>query len=146
MIKVIIGLLAFCLTYQKSLKDVYGNKFLIFFDTILSKYQCGFRKGHGAQHCLKALLAKWRESIDQGQEFVILLTDLSNIFDCLPHYLIIAKLFAYGFGDKHYTLHMTIYSIVSKELRLQTHIVQGKIFYMLFPKNQFWGHCYLMQI
>ena len=105
MIKVIIGLLAFCLTYQKSLKDVYGNKFLIFFDTILSKYQCGFRKGHGAQHCLKALPVKWRESIDQGQEFVILLTDLSNIFDCLPHYLIIAKLFAYGFGDK--ALHFT---------------------------------------
>ena len=31
MIKVIIGLLAFCLTYQKSLKDVYPSKFLIFF-------------------------------------------------------------------------------------------------------------------
>ena len=30
MIKVIIGLLAFCLTYQKSLKDVYTSKFLIF--------------------------------------------------------------------------------------------------------------------
>ena len=29
-----------------------------FFDTILSKYQCGFRKGHGAQHCLIALLEK----------------------------------------------------------------------------------------
>ena len=38
--------------------------------------------------------------MDQGQEFVILLTDLSNVFDFLPHYLIIAKLFAYGFGDK----------------------------------------------
>ena len=25
-----------------------------FFDTILSKYQCGFRNGHGAQHCLIA--------------------------------------------------------------------------------------------
>ena len=30
-----------------------------FFDTILSKYQCGFRKGNGAQHCLIALLKKW---------------------------------------------------------------------------------------
>ena len=29
-----------------------------FSDTILSKYQCGFRKGHGAQHCLIALLEK----------------------------------------------------------------------------------------
>ena len=30
MIKVIVGLLAFCLTYQKSLKDGYTSKFLIF--------------------------------------------------------------------------------------------------------------------
>ena len=35
-----------------------------FFDTILSKYSCSFRKGHGAQHCLIALLGKWQESID----------------------------------------------------------------------------------
>ena len=30
MIQVIIDLLAFCLTYQKSLKDVYSSKLLIF--------------------------------------------------------------------------------------------------------------------
>ena len=71
-----------------------------FFDTILSKYQCGFRKGHGAQHCLIALLEKWRESINRGLEFGILLTDLSKTFDCLPQDLFIAKLFAYGFDDK----------------------------------------------
>ena len=36
-----------------------------FFDTILLKYQCGFSKKHGAQHCFIAL-EKWRESIDPG--------------------------------------------------------------------------------
>ena len=71
-----------------------------FFDTILSKYQYGFRKGHGAQHCLITLLEKRRESIDRGLEFGILLTDLSKAFDCLPHDLFIAKLFVYGFDDK----------------------------------------------
>ena len=71
-----------------------------FFHTILSKYQCGFRKGHGAQHYLIALLEKWRESVDRGLEFGILLTDLSKAFDRLPHDLFIAKLFAYGFDHK----------------------------------------------
>ena len=71
-----------------------------FFDTILSKYQCGFRKGHGAQHCLIALLEKWRESIDRGLEFGILLTDLSKAFDCLPHNLFVAKLIVFGLDDK----------------------------------------------
>ena len=71
-----------------------------FFDTILSNYQCGFRKGHGAQHYLLALLEKWRESIDRVLEFGIFQTDLSKALDCLPHDLFIAKLFAYGFNDK----------------------------------------------
>ena len=71
-----------------------------YFENILSKYQCGFRKGHSAQHCLIALLEKWRESIDRGSEFGILLTDLSKAFDCLPHDLFVAKLSAYGFDNK----------------------------------------------
>ena len=66
----------------------------------MSKYQCGFRKGHSAQHCLIALLEKWRESIDRGHEFAILLTDLSKAFDCFPHDLFVAKLAAYGFDSK----------------------------------------------
>ena len=99
MIKVIISLLAFCITYQvfeKCLQKQISD----FFDAILSKYQCGFRKGHGAQHCIIALPEKWHESIDRGLEFAILLTDLSNAFDCLPHDLFIAKRSAYGFDDK----------------------------------------------
>ena len=72
MIKVIIGVFEFCLTI----------KFVIF----RSKYQSGFRKGHGVQHCLIALLEKWLESIDQRLEFGILLADLSKAFDCLPHH------------------------------------------------------------
>ena len=54
------------------------------FDEILSKYQCGFRRGYGAQHCLISLLEKWRIGVDQGLEFGALLTDLSKAFGCLP--------------------------------------------------------------
>ena len=69
-----------------------------FFEGIISKYQCSFRKGHSAQHALISLLEKWRYNVDQGRMFGALLTDLSK--DCLPHDIIIAKLNAYGFNMK----------------------------------------------
>ena len=84
MIKVIIALLAFCLTYQKSLKDVYTSKFLIFLIPFCQNINVVSGKD------------MVRSRNDRRVEFGILLTDLSKAFDCLPHDLFVAKLFAYG--------------------------------------------------
>ena len=65
------------------------------FEEKLSDYQCGFRKGFNAQHCLVVMIEKWRKSLDKGESFGALLTDLSKAFDCLPHDLLVAKLHAY---------------------------------------------------
>ena len=69
----------------------------LFFVSLLSKYQCGFRRGYNAQHCLITLIEQWTKSVDNGGAFGALVTDLSKAFDCLPHELFIAKLDAYGF-------------------------------------------------
>ena len=69
-----------------------------YFEKILSKYQCGFRKGYSAQHSLLTMLEKWKKALDNKKVFGALLTDLSKAFDCLSHDLIIAKLNAYGFS------------------------------------------------
>ena len=82
----------------------------LFFDSVLSKYQCGFRRGYNAQHCLVSLIEKWKKSVDNGGAFGALLTDLSKAFDCLPHELLIAKLDAYGFDKSSLKL---IYSYLS---------------------------------
>ena len=42
------------------------------------------------------MIEKWRESLDQGGAYAALLTDPPKAFDCLPHELIIANLYAYG--------------------------------------------------
>ena len=63
---------------------------------MLSKQQCGFRKGLNTQHNLLKLLEKWRKSLDQGLLFGVLLTDLPKAFDCLSHELLAAKLSACG--------------------------------------------------
>ena len=72
------------------------NQLFVFLDEMLSKYQCGFRKGFSTQYCLINLLEKWRQSLDQGPVFATLLTDLSNAFECISYELSIAKLIAYG--------------------------------------------------
>ena len=41
-----------------------------FFEPILSKYQCGFRKGSSAQHCLLAMLEKWKSTVDNKKTLV----------------------------------------------------------------------------
>ena len=66
-------------------------------DKFLSKYQSGFRKEYNAQHCVLAMIEKWKEAADNGNVFGALLTDSSKAFDCLLHDLIIAKLNSYGF-------------------------------------------------
>ena len=71
----------------------------LFFNSILSKYQCGFRRGYNTQHCLVSLIEKRKKSVDNGGAFGALLTDLPKAFDCLPRELLIAKLDAYGFDE-----------------------------------------------
>ena len=83
---------------SKIFEKLLCNQVTPFMDQFLSKYQCGFRKGFNAQHCLLAILEKWKKAVDTKKVFDTLLTDLSKAFDCLPHDLIIAKLNAYEFS------------------------------------------------
>lgn len=57
-----------------------------------SKYQTGFRMGFNPPNCLVAIIKNFRNSLDQGGEYALLLMDLSKAFDSLPHDLIIAKI------------------------------------------------------
>ena len=69
-----------------------------YFEPILSKFPCGFRKGFSAQRSLLAMLEKWKLAVASERNFGALLTDLPKAFDCLPHDLLLANLNAYGFS------------------------------------------------
>ena len=71
-----------------------------FVDSILSKYLCGFRKTYSCQYALLNMLRRWQSSLNTNGVTGAILMDLSKAFDCLPHDLLIAKLNAYGFGQK----------------------------------------------
>ena len=71
-----------------------------YFDSIISKYICGFRKGQGTQHCPLFMMESLKKALDKGLCTGTLLTDLSKAFDCISH----AKSHAYGFSRE--SLHL----------------------------------------
>ena len=87
------------------------NQIYSYFQTVFSKFQSGFRKGFNAQHCLLAMVEKWRKFPDKGGEAGAVSTDLYKAFDCIDHNLVIAKLSAYGFEKQSINF---IYSYLTK--------------------------------
>ena len=81
---------------SKVFEKIMNKQLSIYFEEILSKFQCGFRKGFSTQHCLLLMLEKWKRAVDNNKVFGALLTDLSKAFDCISHDLLIANLNAYG--------------------------------------------------
>ena len=72
-----------------------SSNFIVLF---LSKFQCGFRKGYNTQHCLLAILEKWKAVVAKEKPFAAFLKDLSKAFDWLSHELLFANLHAYDFS------------------------------------------------
>ena len=69
----------------------------------LSPSLCGYRKGFNTQHALIALIEKWKITLDKNWYAGAVLIDLSKAFDTLNHYLLLAKLNAYGFSKDSLT-------------------------------------------
>ena len=83
---------------SKICDKLLSKQIIICMDQFFPKYQCRFRKGYNAQHCILAMIEKWKKGMDNRNVFGALLTELSEAFDCLPHDLIIAKWNSDGFN------------------------------------------------
>ena len=88
------------------------NQIYNYLNKIFSKYQRGFWKEFSVQHCLIAMIEKWRQSLDSGGQTAAVVTDPSKTFDCIDHELLIAKLNPYGFDNSSLTF---IYACLSEK-------------------------------
>ena len=70
---------------SKMFEKLMSKQLSTFFENILSKLQCGFRKGYSTQCCLLLMLEKWKLAVDNNEAFGALLTDLSKAFNCLSY-------------------------------------------------------------
>ena len=74
---------------SKIFEKIMSNQLLPYFQKIPSKFQCGFWKGFNTQHCLLLMFEKWKHAVDNKKAFGALLTDLSKVFNCICHDLLI---------------------------------------------------------
>ena len=113
-----------------------------YFQALLSKYQCGFRKGYSVINTLLPMIEKWRKSLDAGGAFGALLTDLSKAFYCLPHDLLIAKLHAYGVDIPSLKLLHSHLTKRKQKVKLKPSTFRVLNFSSAFRKAPYLDHCY----
>ena len=81
---------------SKVMEYVYHKQLYMYFDQILSCLIAAFRKRYNCQHVLIKLIENCRQALDDRQNIGLMLMDLSKAFDCLPHRLLLSKLYNYG--------------------------------------------------
>ena len=74
------------------------NNYLESFD-LLSYSQSSFRPGHFTQDLLLHVTDSWRKSIDSRETAGAVLLDLSKVFDCVDHTILLTKLAHYRIRD-----------------------------------------------
>ena len=83
-------------------------------DFHISPFISARRKNYNIQHVLFRLLEKWREHLDKNTPLGGILMDLFKAFDCVPYYLLLAKLVAYG-TDNNLLHHIHSYLFNRKQ-------------------------------
>ena len=78
--------------YERFLHDSLFN----FTDKILSKFVSAYRKPYGSNRVLLKLIEEWKKSLDDKNIIGAVLMYLSKAFDCIPHDLLMAKLYTFG--------------------------------------------------
>ena len=58
-----------------------------------------------SQHCLLLPIEKFKEALDAGRKFGVLLTEFSKAFDCLDHSLLVANYIGMNFHPYLLSLH-----------------------------------------
>ena len=87
---------------SSNIYEIYAGlmfkQILEYFEPILPKFQCSFRKDFNVQHYLYTVLEKLKSIVGIKRNLGAHLSYLSKTFNCLSHDLLLAKLYTYGFN------------------------------------------------
>jgi len=94
---------------SKIFEKVLNTQLTQFANTFFSPHLSGFRKKYGCNDILTLMVEHWRRALDNNKTIGIMAIDLSKAFDCMPHGLLLAKLF-------HYNIDITSCSLIKSYL------------------------------
>ena len=84
------------IVFSKLFERIKAEQLAIYFENILSTRVSTYRRGYSCQHVILNLTEYWRKALDNNHNVGTIGMGLSKAFDCMPHGLLLAKLFAYG--------------------------------------------------
>ena len=129
--------ISFLPNLSKIFENVLYDQIFPFFENILSKYWTGFREGF--------MIEKFKKSLDQrGDKYAALFTELSKVFNCIPHDLIIAKLHTYGFGKALLRLMHSYLTGMYQRVKINNSYAFGASSNIMCLNVQFWVPYYLI--
>ena len=79
---------------------VYEKFLLEKFKPFINTFIAACRENYSSSHVLLRLTENWKQALDENFVVGTVLMDLSKAFDCIPHDLLLAKLYACGFSEK----------------------------------------------
>ena len=86
--------------YERLLVAQLGD----FHQAILSDFISSYRRFYSCETALLKLTEDWRAMLDKGELVAVVSMDLSKAFDVIQHNLLLAKLKAYGVGERSFAL------------------------------------------
>ena len=72
---------------------------MTFYDKVFHPFLAAFRSGYGCQTALLKIIEDWKKALDENKFVAAIFMDLSKVFDCLSHKLLINKLDAYRVSE-----------------------------------------------
>ena len=84
--------------FSKIYKKFLHENLMNYMKTFISKFISAYCKSFSTSLVLICLIENWKKSLDEKKFVGAVLMDLSKAFDSIPHDLLIAKMYAYGFS------------------------------------------------
>jgi hypothetical protein len=81
---------------SKLFESVVNDQLVPYFTDVFNMLLCAFRNGYSCQTLLIKCIEDWKCALDKKELIGTMFMDLSSAFDCLPHSLLISKMYAYG--------------------------------------------------